>query len=178
MCVCSCTNTYVSLFRLPTMCAHSYVCSKFCTTDMHTCVCSSHQIFYFLQSRRRSGTHSEGGRESPNLPRYHELVSKMEEKKGVPGPGKYQIKSQFSPSAHHYHHHHHHHDHHQQQPSAQMEMYDVQTVPFGTAAKRFPAEKWTAPSPGSYDDPRTAFDSSKRFVPLALFVVTMNGKIV
>jgi hypothetical protein len=114
------------------------------------------------KSRRRSGTHSEGGRESPNLPRYHELVSKMEEKKGVPGPGKYQIKSQFSPSAHHYHHHHHHHDHHQQQPSAQMEMYDVQTVPFGTAAKRFPAEKWTAPSPGSYDDPRTAFDSSKR----------------
>ena len=83
---------------------------------------------------------------SPNLPRYHELVSKQEEKKNVPGPGKYQIKSQFSAKQ-----------------TAHKEVYDLQTVPFGATTKRFPPTKSIAPSPGSYDDPRTAFESSKRY---------------
>ncbi|XP_030271848.1 sperm-tail PG-rich repeat-containing protein 2 isoform X2 [Sparus aurata] len=35
------------------------------------------------------------GRAELIIPRYHELVPKQEEKKGVPGPGQYHIRSQF-----------------------------------------------------------------------------------
>ncbi|XP_046845366.1 sperm-tail PG-rich repeat-containing protein 2-like [Xenia sp. Carnegie-2017] len=79
------------------------------------------------------------------IPRYHELVPKDEERKGVPAPGHYEIKSQF--------------ENLRQDPE-----FDITALvaPFGSQSKRFEGRTKTCPAPGSYDDPRTAFETLKR----------------
>lgn len=54
------------------------------------------------------------------LPRYHEVIVKSEEKKAVPGPGKYEIKSQFKPRI---------------QSSVKQDQDEVVVAPFGSQAK-------------------------------------------
>ncbi|KAK1806974.1 hypothetical protein P4O66_005454 [Electrophorus voltai] len=68
--------------------------------------------------------------------RYHELLPLLEEKKGVPGPGQYLVKSQF----------------------------DKPTSMYGAADNRppFMPGKEVAPPVGTYNDPRCALDSLKK----------------
>ncbi|XP_064382075.1 sperm-tail PG-rich repeat-containing protein 2-like isoform X2 [Halichondria panicea] len=91
-----------------------------------------------------------------NIPRYHELVTKLEEKKAVPGPGQYEIKSQFVKRA----------------PLAEEETEDGDTggtrkAPFGSSLQRFLSPKSNSPASTSYEDPRTAFESTKRLAPMS-----------
>ncbi|XP_013412184.1 sperm-tail PG-rich repeat-containing protein 2 [Lingula anatina] len=80
------------------------------------------------------------------LPRYHELVVKEEKKKAVPGPGKYEIPGQF-----------------ESQPNkVNTEGIEVEHPPFLSQGKRFGPIKSEAPAPGTYNDPRSAFESLKR----------------
>lgn len=81
-----------------------------------------------------------------NLPRYHELVVKVEEKKAVPGPGKYELLGQFDEL---------------------VERCRVRTsLPhpaFGSQTSRFEQTELSFyPSPGSYDEPRNALDVLKK----------------
>uniref|UniRef100_A0A2C9KKI0 Sperm-tail PG-rich repeat-containing protein 2 n=1 Tax=Biomphalaria glabrata TaxID=6526 RepID=A0A2C9KKI0_BIOGL len=80
------------------------------------------------------------------LPRYHELVQKEVEKKGVPGPGAYEVKSTFIIPA----------------PALNTEGLEVDHPPFLSQAKRFAPLKSATPAPGSYNDPRTALEVLKR----------------
>ncbi|ELU09596.1 hypothetical protein CAPTEDRAFT_229364 [Capitella teleta] len=80
------------------------------------------------------------------IPRYHEVVVKDEEKKNVPGPGKYQIGGQFDPVP----------------VKVNTEGIEVEHPPFGSQAKRFAPGKLETPGPGAYDDPRTALEMTKR----------------
>ncbi|XP_046567757.1 sperm-tail PG-rich repeat-containing protein 2-like [Haliotis rubra] len=80
------------------------------------------------------------------LPRYHEAVVKDEEKKGIPGPGKYEIKGQFEI----------------QQPKINTDGIEVEHPPFMSQSKRFQPLKTITPAPGVYNDPRSALDSLKR----------------
>uniref|UniRef100_A0A3B1J6D7 Sperm-tail PG-rich repeat containing 2 n=1 Tax=Astyanax mexicanus TaxID=7994 RepID=A0A3B1J6D7_ASTMX len=66
------------------------------------------------------------------VPRYHQLLPLQEEKKGVPGPGQYDVKGQF----------------------------EKHTDPAG--ATRFSPVKQVAPPVGSYNDPRSALESLKK----------------
>ncbi|CAB4000427.1 Hypothetical predicted protein [Paramuricea clavata] len=79
------------------------------------------------------------------IPRYHELIPKEEEKKGVPAPGHYQIKSQF--------------EHHKVLPETD---HTALVAPFGSQARRFDGSSNLFPAPGSYNDPRTAFETLRR----------------
>ncbi|XP_072038825.1 sperm-tail PG-rich repeat-containing protein 2-like [Amphiura filiformis] len=80
------------------------------------------------------------------LPRYHEVVVKDEEKKAVPGPGKYELRSQFD-----------------RRPQAvNPEGLDVEHPPFMSQAKRFGDNSNCVPAPGSYNDPRHALESLKK----------------
>ncbi|XP_031552737.1 sperm-tail PG-rich repeat-containing protein 2-like [Actinia tenebrosa] len=81
------------------------------------------------------------------LPRYHEVIVKSEEKKGVPGPGQYEIKSQFKARI---------------QSSVKQEQDEIVVAPFGSQAKRFDNSKGISPSPGSYNDPRNSLEVLKR----------------
>uniref|UniRef100_A0A8C9V8G0 Sperm-tail PG-rich repeat containing 2 n=1 Tax=Scleropages formosus TaxID=113540 RepID=A0A8C9V8G0_SCLFO len=72
------------------------------------------------------------------IPRYHEVVSLQEMKKGIPGPGHYHIKGVFENPAN---------------PSA---------VPFLSQAERFAPVKETAPPVGAYSDPRCALELLKK----------------
>nr|XP_019956531.1 PREDICTED: sperm-tail PG-rich repeat-containing protein 2 [Paralichthys olivaceus] len=76
-----------------------------------------------------------------NIPRYHELVPKQEEKKGVPGPGQYYIRSQFEKS------------------SGNLPKF---TCPFLSQTQRFSAVKEVSPPVGVYNDPRCALELLKR----------------
>lgn len=76
------------------------------------------------------------------LPRYHEIVTKQETKKAVPGPGHYQIKSQFEAKKVN--------DNATERPS------------FGSQAKRFSNAYDSTPSPGMYNDPRHALEICNR----------------
>nr|XP_006627374.1 PREDICTED: sperm-tail PG-rich repeat-containing protein 2 isoform X1 [Lepisosteus oculatus] len=78
------------------------------------------------------------------IPRYHEVVALQEEKKGVPGPGKYEIKSQFDTS------------------STSHNGVPAQNPPFLSQARRFAPVKSETPAPGAYDDPRTALERLRK----------------
>lgn len=84
------------------------------------------------------------------LPRYHEVVVKEEEKKAVPGPGKYEVRGQFD----------------NKPPKVNTEGIEVEHPPFGSQAKRFNPNKINGPAPGAYNDPRTALDSVKKITGL------------
>jgi len=76
------------------------------------------------------------------LPRYHEIVTILENKKAVPGPGHYEIKSQFEKNAQ------------TNEPS--------QRPSFGSQAKRFSESNEQTPAPASYNDPRHALEICNR----------------
>lgn len=84
------------------------------------------------------------------IPRYHEAIVKDEEKRAVPGPGKYDSKGLFDPEP----------------PKLNTEGIEVEHPPFMSQAKRFTPLKGGNPSPGSYNDPRNAFESTKRITGL------------
>ncbi|XP_022087491.1 sperm-tail PG-rich repeat-containing protein 2-like [Acanthaster planci] len=77
------------------------------------------------------------------LPRYHEVIVHQEEKKAVPGPGKYEINSQFD-----------------KRPQAvNTEGMEVDHPPFMSQSKRFLDQRHSAPAPGTYNDPRHALEA-------------------
>lgn len=76
------------------------------------------------------------------LPRYHEIVTILENKKAVPGPGHYEIKSQFEKGAQ------------TNDPSIRPS--------FGSQEKRFSESKEKTPAPTSYNDPRHALEICNR----------------
>ncbi|XP_041956229.1 sperm-tail PG-rich repeat-containing protein 2 [Alosa sapidissima] len=78
------------------------------------------------------------------IPRYHEIVTLQEEKKGVPGPGQYHIKSQF-------------------EKSSSLHRAPVGYIPpFLSQAQRFTSVKEVAPPVGAYNDPRCALELLKK----------------
>ncbi|KAM3867482.1 sperm-tail PG-rich repeat-containing protein 2 [Diretmus argenteus] len=78
------------------------------------------------------------------IPRYHELVPKQEEKKGVPGPGQYHIRSQFEKPVN---------------PNGNLSNY---TPPFLSQTERFRPVKEVSPPVGVYNDPRCALELLRR----------------
>ncbi|XP_029960076.1 sperm-tail PG-rich repeat-containing protein 2 [Salarias fasciatus] len=84
------------------------------------------------------------GRAELVIPRYHELVPIQEEKRGVPGPGLYQIKSQF------------------EKPDKSSGNVPKFTRPFLSQSERFSPVKEVSPPVGSYNDPRCALELLKR----------------
>ncbi|XP_076823381.1 sperm-tail PG-rich repeat-containing protein 2-like [Clavelina lepadiformis] len=80
------------------------------------------------------------------LPRYHEIVVQEEEKRAVPGPGKYEINGQFTKKT----------------APVNVEGLEVEHPPFLTQAKRFSDSKRITPAPGSYNDPRNALEALKK----------------
>ncbi|XP_060763619.1 sperm-tail PG-rich repeat-containing protein 2 [Neoarius graeffei] len=74
------------------------------------------------------------------LPRYHELLTLQENKKGVPGPGQYDVKGQFEKS----------------------NGIVVSRAAFMSHTPRFCSMKDVAPPVGSYNDPRCALESLKK----------------
>ncbi|CAH1795521.1 unnamed protein product [Owenia fusiformis] len=84
------------------------------------------------------------------LPRYHEWVVNQEEKKAVPGPGKYEVKGVFDPSP----------------PKVNTEGIEVEHPPFLSQSKRFNPGKSAGPAPGTYNDPRHALEGLKRITGL------------
>ncbi|XP_038558834.1 sperm-tail PG-rich repeat-containing protein 2 [Micropterus salmoides] len=81
------------------------------------------------------------GRAEFIIPRYHELVPMQEEKKGVPGPGQYHIRSQF------------------EKPLKSSGMF---TCPFLSQTERFGPVKEVSPPVGVYNDPRCALELLKK----------------
>ncbi|XP_016304909.1 sperm-tail PG-rich repeat-containing protein 2 [Sinocyclocheilus anshuiensis] len=97
-----------------------------------------HTVLYEnVNLRREQRGHSE-----LVIPRYHELVALQEEKKGVPGPGQYYIKSQFETPCN---------------PHA-----PGLSPPFLSQAQRFSPVKDETPPVGAYDDPRCALEILKK----------------
>ncbi|XP_052317066.1 sperm-tail PG-rich repeat-containing protein 2 [Oncorhynchus keta] len=78
------------------------------------------------------------------VPRYHEIVTLQEEKKGVPGPGQYHIRSQF------------------EKPNSPYGNLPVFSPPFLSQAQRFSPVKELAPPVGMYNDPRCALEILKK----------------
>ncbi|XP_067413496.1 sperm-tail PG-rich repeat-containing protein 2 [Emydura macquarii macquarii] len=81
----------------------------------------------------------------PYVPRYHEEIVLQEEKKGVPGPGQYEIKSQF-----------------QKVENITQNGNEVPRAPFLSQSKRFVHMKSITPAPGTYNEPRSALESLKK----------------
>nr|XP_048703068.1 sperm-tail PG-rich repeat-containing protein 2 isoform X5 [Caretta caretta] len=81
----------------------------------------------------------------PYVPRYHEVIVLQEEKKGVPGPGQYEIKSQF-----------------QKVENITQNGNEVPRAPFLSQSKRFVHVKSITPAPGTYNEPRSALESLKK----------------
>ncbi|XP_072439929.1 sperm-tail PG-rich repeat-containing protein 2 [Chiloscyllium punctatum] len=79
-----------------------------------------------------------------HIPRYLDAVVQEEEKKGFPGPAKYEIKSLFG------------------EKTSPHDKLSTPHPPFLSQTKRFLPVKSIAPAPGWYDDPRTALQSLKR----------------
>ncbi|XP_058403524.1 sperm-tail PG-rich repeat-containing protein 2 isoform X7 [Diceros bicornis minor] len=77
------------------------------------------------------------------LPRFYEVIILQEGKKGVPGPGKYDIKSQF-----------------QKTESMTSSVNDASPA-FLSQSPRFVPIKSITPAPGTYNESRTAFKSLK-----------------
>ncbi|XP_040898666.1 sperm-tail PG-rich repeat-containing protein 2 [Toxotes jaculatrix] len=84
------------------------------------------------------------GRAELTIPRYHELVPKQEEKKGVPGPGQYHIRSQF------------------EKPVKSSGNLTSFTCPFLSQTERFSTVKEVSPPVGVYNDPRCALELLKK----------------
>ncbi|KAI8521161.1 Sperm-tail PG-rich repeat-containing protein 2 [Branchiostoma belcheri] len=80
------------------------------------------------------------------LPRYHEIIVNQEEKRAVPGPGKYEVPGQFD----------------NRPPAISTEGIEVEHPPFLSQAKRFVPDKKVLPGPGTYNDPRHALEGLKR----------------
>ncbi|XP_038648707.1 sperm-tail PG-rich repeat-containing protein 2 [Scyliorhinus canicula] len=78
------------------------------------------------------------------VPRYLDAVVQEEEKKGFPGPAKYEIKSLFD------------------EKTSPFDKFSPGHPPFLSQTKRFLPVKSITPAPGWYDDPRTALQSLKR----------------
>ena len=68
----------------------------------------------------------------------------------VPGPGRYDIKSNFEPEG----------------KKINQEGVEVEHPPFLSQSRRFGAVKNPVPAPGAYNDPRTALDSLKKITGL------------
>ncbi|XP_071378076.1 sperm-tail PG-rich repeat-containing protein 2, partial [Centroberyx affinis] len=84
------------------------------------------------------------GRAELIIPRYHELVPKQEEKRGVPGPGQYHIRSQF------------------EKPVNPFGNLSVYAPPFLSQTERFSPVKEVSPPVGVYNDPRCSLELLKR----------------
>ncbi|XP_044131610.1 sperm-tail PG-rich repeat-containing protein 2 [Bufo gargarizans] len=80
----------------------------------------------------------------PFIPRYHEVIVLQEEKKGVPGPGKYEIKRNFDVS------------------NRLTKSAEVPLPPFLSHSKRFLPVKSITPAPGTYNEQRTALEALKK----------------
>ncbi|XP_056423151.1 sperm-tail PG-rich repeat-containing protein 2 isoform X2 [Hyla sarda] len=80
----------------------------------------------------------------PFIPRYHEVIVLQEEKKGVPGPGKYEIPRHFDVS------------------NRLTKSADVPKPPFLSQSKRFLPVKSITPAPGAYNEQRTALEALKK----------------
>ncbi|XP_071974176.1 sperm-tail PG-rich repeat-containing protein 2 isoform X3 [Engystomops pustulosus] len=80
----------------------------------------------------------------PFIPRYHEVIVLQEEKKGVPGPGKYEIKRHFDVS------------------TRLTKSADATHPPFLSHSKRFLPVKSITPAPGTYNEQRTALETLKK----------------
>ncbi|XP_057358445.1 sperm-tail PG-rich repeat-containing protein 2 isoform X2 [Manis pentadactyla] len=78
------------------------------------------------------------------LPRFYEVIIFQEEKKGVPGPGKYDITSQF------------------QKIESMIPNVNVASPAFLSQSQRFVPIKSITPAPGTYNESRTAFKSLKK----------------
>ncbi|XP_039607048.1 sperm-tail PG-rich repeat-containing protein 2 [Polypterus senegalus] len=76
----------------------------------------------------------EKSKQGSFIPRHIEAVVLQEKKKDIPGPGSYEIKSLFE------------------------KMPGTKNTPFLSQAQRFSPFKSITPAPGSYNDPRTAFE--------------------
>lgn len=78
------------------------------------------------------------------LPRYHQIVQIEETKRGIPGPGKYDVSSQFV-------------------DDRICPKKGSQNRPaFGSQENRFNKTKNMSPAPGQYNDPRNAFEELKK----------------
>ncbi|KAF1389214.1 hypothetical protein PFLUV_G00071110 [Perca fluviatilis] len=84
------------------------------------------------------------GRAELIIPRYHELVPRQEEKKAIPGPDHYHIRSQF------------------EKPVKSSVNPPKVTCPFLSQAERFSPAKELSPPVGIYNDPRCALELLKR----------------
>ncbi|KAL5457127.1 hypothetical protein EMCRGX_G034367 [Ephydatia muelleri] len=80
------------------------------------------------------------------LPRYYEIIPKDEEKKSVPGPGQYEIRSQFVRSP----------------LDEEDDVEEIPVVPFGSTQQRFTSMKYVSPPCTKYNDPRSAFEGAQR----------------
>uniref|UniRef100_A0A8C2LWT6 Sperm tail PG rich repeat containing 2 n=1 Tax=Cricetulus griseus TaxID=10029 RepID=A0A8C2LWT6_CRIGR len=78
------------------------------------------------------------------VPRLYEEIILQEEKKGVPGPGRYEIKSQF-----------------QKTQSLAANITDESSF-FLSESERFAPIKSSTPAPGTYNETRTAFKCSEK----------------
>ncbi|KAM6958771.1 sperm-tail PG-rich repeat-containing protein 2 [Aplochiton taeniatus] len=78
------------------------------------------------------------------IPRYHEIVPMQEEKKGVPGPGQYHIRSQF------------------EKPCNSYGPLSTYSPSFLSQTQRFLPEKEASPPVGLYNDPRCALEILKK----------------
>ncbi|XP_020658572.3 sperm-tail PG-rich repeat-containing protein 2 isoform X1 [Pogona vitticeps] len=76
------------------------------------------------------------------VPRYYDVIVLQEEKKGVPGPGQYNIKSQFGKGG--------------------MSQSEPHHAPFLSLAQRFAPMKSSTPAPGTYNETRCALESLKK----------------
>lgn len=77
------------------------------------------------------------------IPRYHELIPLKADKKNVPGPGSYNIKSTL-------------------ERHVALQAEGSEAKPFGSTTKRFISPKTTAPAPGQYNETRHAFESLRK----------------
>lgn len=102
-------------------------------------------VDYQLQAENLNAK-EEPVRYEANIPRYNDQIIKEEEKKAIPGPGKYDIKGIFDPEP----------------PKVNTEGVEVEHPPFMSQAKRFVPLKTLNPAPGSYNDPRNALEVTKR----------------
>ncbi|XP_058523015.1 sperm-tail PG-rich repeat-containing protein 2 [Ochotona princeps] len=77
-----------------------------------------------------------------SVPRFYEVITLQEEKKGVPGPGKYDIKSQF------------------QKTKSTKPCVNTACPAFLSQSQRFIPVKSVTPAPGTYHEPQIALNSS------------------
>lgn len=80
------------------------------------------------------------------LPRYHQLVQIDEKKRGVPGPGRYDMASQFQDGY---------------MSEKAIESQKLRPA-FGLQQNRFLGNDKKTPAPGSYNDPRNALEALKK----------------